>query len=112
MLRAGVYLLFFAAFFCMFYFGLRDVLQGWEEHTPLFRYSPDNVLRYRYEYLNVIFFCNAFWVQFSYYPALGALLYAALFTLLTFGINRLAFGRTAETLTSIFGFGIISVVIS
>ena len=106
MLRAGVYLLFFAAFFCMFYFGLRDVLQGWEEHTPLFRYSPDYVLRYRYEYLNVIFFCNAFWVQFSYYPALGALLYAALFTLLTFGINRLAFGRTAETLTPIFGFGI------
>lgn len=106
MLRAGVYLLFFAAFFCMFYFGLRDVLQGWEEHTPLFRYSPDYVLRYRYEYLNVIFFCNAFWVQFSYYPALGALLYAALFTLLAFGINRLAFGRTAETLTPIFGFGI------
>lgn len=111
MLRAGVYLLFFAAFFGMFYWGLRDVLQGWEEHTPLFRYAPDYVLRYKYEYLNVIFFCNAFLVQFSYYPALGALLYAALFTLLALGINRLAFGRTTENtttelLTPLFGFGI------
>ena len=106
MLRMGGYLLFFAAFFCMFYFGLRDILQGWEEHTPLFRYAPDYVLRYKYEYLSVIRFCNAFLVQFSYYPALGALLYAALFSLLAFGINRLAFGRTAETLASLFGFGI------
>lgn len=106
MLRAGIYFLFFAAFFCMFYFGLRNVLQGWEEHSPLFRYAPDYVLRYRHEYLNVILFCNAFWVQFSYYPALGALLYAALFTLLAFGINRLVFGRTAENLAPFFGFGI------
>lgn len=115
MLRAGIYLLFFVAFFCVFCFGLREVLQGWEAHSPLFRYSPDYVLRYRHEYLNVLFFCNAFWVQFSYYPALGALLCAALYTLLAFGINRLAFGHIAastesatgkETLTLLFGFGI------
>lgn len=107
-LQVGMYLLFFVAFFCMFYFGLRDVLQGWEAHTPLFRYAPDYVLRYRYEYLNVILCCNAFLVQFSYYPALGALLYAALFTLLALGINRLALGRSAAnpTAESLLGFGI------
>lgn len=113
-LQVGMYLLFFAVFFAMIYFGLRDVLQGWEEHLSIFRYSSDYVLRYRYDYLNVILFCNAFLVQFSYYPALGALLYAALFTLLAFGINRLAFEHTATTPTasatpiieSLLGFGI------
>lgn len=95
-LRMGIYLLFFAAFFCMFYFGLRDVLQGWEAHSPLFRYSKDYFESYRHEPQSLLMLSNAFLVQFSYYPALGALIYAGLFTLLAYCINVVATPKTTE----------------
>lgn len=97
MLRAGIYLLFFAAFFAMFYWGLRDVLQGWEAHAPLFRYSKDYFESYRHEPQSFLMLSNAFLVQFSYYPALGALIYAGLFTLLAHCVNLTATPKTTPS---------------
>lgn len=101
MLRAGVYLLFFAAFFGMFYWGLRDVLQGWEEHTPLFRYAKDYFSLYRYQPQSLLMLSNAFLIQFAYHPVLGMGLYALLLTLFVSELNRLII-KAHDSNTSVF----------
>lgn len=88
--RLLVSLLFFGLFFCCFFFLLNPVLAGWEAHSPLFRYSANFMVRYHHDPYGALLCCNAFLIQFSYYPALGAAIYALLFCLLAWCINTFA----------------------
>ena len=84
------YLLAGVVFFCVLYFGLREVLAGWEAHSSLFRFSASYVDEFRGEIWGPLLYTNSFLVQFAYYPALGALICALLLTLLAWSLNTAA----------------------
>lgn len=88
--KLAVYLLAGVAFFCVLYFGLKEVLAGWEAHSSLFRYSASYVDEFRGEVWGPLFYTNSFLVQFAYYPALGALVCALLLTLTAWSLNTAA----------------------
>lgn len=84
------YLLAGVVFFCVLYFGLKEVLAGWEAHSSLFRYSASYVNEFRGEIWGPLLYTNSFLVQFAYYPALGALVCALLLTLTAWSLNTAA----------------------
>lgn len=90
MWKLAAYLLAGVVFFCVLYFGLREVLAGWEAHSSLFRFSASYVDEFRGEIWGPLLYTNSFLVQFAYYPALGALICALLLTLLAWSLNTAA----------------------
>ncbi|MBD5397458.1 hypothetical protein HDR62_04905 [bacterium] len=84
------YLLAGVVFFCVLYFGLREVLAGWEAHSSLFRFSASYVDEFRGEIWGPLLYTNSFLVQFAYYPALGVLICALLLTLTAWSLNMAA----------------------
>ena len=88
--KLAAYLLAGVVFFCVLYFGLGEVLAGWEAHSSLFRFSASYVDEFRGEIWGPLLYTNSFLVQFAYYPALGALICALLLTLLAWSLNTAA----------------------
>ena len=70
-----------------FAFAMPDVLEFWEKNQ-LFRFSSDYWHFFDHEPFGTLIYVHTFLIQFSYYPWLGAIVYALLFTLTAFLFNR------------------------
>lgn len=78
----------FVLLWLFFFFAMRYVLAFWEKNQ-LFRYTTEYIGYFDHEPLGVLFYLNSFFVQFSYYIWLGATIYAGLFWLVAFLLNRM-----------------------
>ena len=70
-----------------FAFAMPDVLEFWEKNQ-LFRFSSDYWHFFDHEPFGTLIYVHTFLIQFSYYPWLGAIVYALLFTLTAWLFNR------------------------
>lgn len=70
-----------------FAFAMPDVLEFWEKNQ-LFRFSSDYWHFFDHELFGTLIYLHTFLIQFSYYPWLGAIVYALLFTLTAWLFNR------------------------
>lgn len=75
----------FAGFFALF---LREVLSGWEAHSPLLVYAAGFGTDLRGEVSVFLSSANAFLVQFAYYPVLAGVICGGLFALTAWAVNR------------------------
>lgn len=87
-----VAIVLFAALFCGFYFGAPHVLYFHEQHH-LFRWSTD-YLTHMAHLRGPAYLLFAFVVQFSYYPALGAAVWASVLTLTYLMLQSIIFRLT------------------
>lgn len=86
--RIWAYALLFVLLWAFFAFLMPEVLQFWEKNQ-LFRYTSEYWHFFDRESLGLMFYFNTFFVQFNYYVCLGALVYALLFWLIAFLLNKL-----------------------
>ncbi len=85
----------FVSLWLFFLFAMPYVLAFWEKNQ-LFRYTTEYFGFFDHDPLGALFYLNSFFIQFSYHIWLGAAVYAGLFGLVAFMLNRTLFyaGRT------------------
>lgn len=80
----------FVSLWLFFFFAMRHTLVFWEKNL-LFRYSTEYFRYFDHDPLGVLSYLNSFFVQFNYHIWLGAAVYAGLFWLVAFMLNRILF---------------------
>lgn len=77
----------FGLLWLFFFFAMNQVLDFWEKNQ-LFRYTAEYLRYFEHDPLGVLFYLNTFFIQFNYYIWLGAAVYAGLFWLIAFLLNK------------------------
>ncbi|MCM1530649.1 MAG: DUF6057 family protein [Bacteroides sp.] len=82
-----IYPLLAVGLWAFFAFAMPDVLEFWEKNQ-LFRFTSEYWHFFDHEPFGTLIYLHTFLIQFSYYPWLGAVVYALLFTLTAWLFNR------------------------
>ncbi|MCM1041947.1 MAG: DUF6057 family protein [Bacteroides sp.] len=82
-----IYSLLAVGLWAFFAFAMPDVLEFWEKNQ-LFRFTSEYWHFFDHEPFGTLIYLHTFLIQFSYYPWLGAIVYALLFTLTAWLFNR------------------------
>lgn len=82
------YLLLLTGLWAFFAFALPEVLAFWEKNQ-LFRFTSEYWHFFDHDSLGRLLYTHTFLIQFNYYPLLGALVHASVFTLLAWLINNI-----------------------
>lgn len=81
------YLLLLMGLWAFFAFALPEVLTFWEKNQ-LFRFTSEYWHFFDHEPFGRLLYLHTFLIQFNYYPWLGAIIHALLFSLTAFLLNR------------------------